>query len=329
MRWSALALLAAALALCALAGLVAGGVALAPGDVVNALLHPRAAGDAGTIVWTLRLPRVAIGLVAGASLSLAGALMQSLLRNPLVDPYLTGVSAGAGAAIAIAAVAGVAPAAVPPLGFASGLGTAIVVAVLARSGSGLSRERLILAGVSLSALLAAIVTVALLALSRDLASQMLLSWLAGSLAGRGWSDLAAAAPEALAGALLGLLAVPALNVLRVGERRAQALGVDVARLQWLLLVAATLLTSAAVALAGLVGFVGLIGPHLARRLVGADLRAVVPASALTGAILVILADALARTLASPAEVPLGVLLAFVGVPTFLVLYLGGGARAFS
>jgi iron complex transport system permease protein len=115
----------------------------------------------------------------------------------------------------------------------------------------------------------------------------------------------------------------------LGEGRAASLGVDVVRLQWLLLIAATLLTASAVALAGLVGFVGLIVPHLARRVVGADLRALIPASILLGATLVVSADALARTIAAPAEIPLGVLLAFVGVPTFLVLYLRGGARAYA
>src|SRR6202011_2506037 len=240
-----------------------------------------------------------------------------------------GVASGAGASIAVAATVGVAPILVPPLGFVSGLATSVLVATLARRGPRLDAERLVLAGVSLSALLAAIVTLAIERLARGTASEAILAWLAGSPAGRGWSELGAAAPEAILGALLGAATIPALNVLRLGEGRAAALGVDVVRLQWVLLVASTLLTAAAVALAGLVGFVGLVVPHLARRVVGADLRGLVPASVLVGASLVVLADALARTLAAPAEIPLGVLLAFVGVPTFLVLYLRGGARAYA
>jgi iron complex transport system permease protein len=321
--------LAALVPLAMLAGIAFGGAALAPDVLWNALAHPSAGGDAGTIVWQLRIPRVAIAATVGATLALAGVLLQSLLRNPIVDPYLTGVSSGAGASIAIAATAGVAPALVPPLGFVSGLATAILVAVLARRGPRLDAERLVLAGVSLSALLSAFVTLALERLARGTASEAILAWLAGSLAGRGWSDLAAAAPEAILGLAIGAATIPALNVLRLGEGRAAALGVDVTRLQWALLVAATLLTAAAVALAGLVGFVGLVVPHLARRVVGADLRALVPASILVGASLVILADTFARTLAAPAEIPLGVLLAFVGVPTFLVLYLRGAARAYA
>ena len=324
-----LALLAALVPLAMLAGVAVGGAAIAPSALAHALLHPSSGGDVATIVWQLRLPRVAIAAVVGAALALAGALLQAMLRNPLVDPYLTGVASGAGASIAVAATLGVAPLLVPPIGFASGLATAVLVAVLARRGPRLDPERLVLAGISLSALLSSVVALAIERLARGTASEAILSWLAGSLAGRGWNDLGAAAPEAIAGAVLGVAAIPSLNVLRLGEVRAAALGVDVVRLQWLLLVASTLLTAAAVALAGLVGFVGLVVPHLARRIVGADLRLLLPGAAFTGAALVVLADALARTIAAPAEVPLGVLLAFIGVPTFLVLYLRGAARAYA
>ena len=329
MRVTRLVALAALVPLAMLVGIAFGGAALAPGALMHALLHPSDGSDVATIVWQLRIPRVAIAATVGAALALAGTLLQALLRNPLVDPYLTGVSSGAGAAIAIAATLGLAPALIPPLGFVSGLATSILVAVLARRGPRLDAERLVLAGVSLSALLSAIVALAIERLARGTASEAIIAWLAGSLAGRGWSDLGAAAPEAILGTILGVATIPALNVLRLGEGRAASLGVDVTRLQWVLLVAATLLTAAAVALAGLIGFVGLVVPHLARRVVGADLRALVPASIFVGAALVVLADALARTVAAPAEIPLGVLLAFVGVPTFLVLYLRGAARAYA
>jgi ABC-type Fe3+-siderophore transport system permease subunit len=324
-----LAALAALVPLAMLAGIAFGGAAFAPGALAHALLHPHDGSDVATIVWQLRVPRVVIAATVGASLALAGTLLQALLRNPIVDPYLTGVASGAGASIAIATTIGVAPLLVPPLGFVSGLATSILVAVLARRGPRLDAERLVLAGVSLSALLSAIVTLAIERLARGTASETILAWLAGSLAGRGWPELGAAAPEAVLGLVLGVATIPALNVLRLGEGRAAALGIDVTRLQWVLLVASTLLTAAAVALAGLVGFVGLIVPHLARRVVGPDLRVLVPAAILVGAALVVLADTLARTLAAPAEIPLGVLLAFVGVPTFLVLYLRGAARAYA
>ena len=329
MRLTRLLALAALVPLAMLIGIAVGGAALAPGVLAHALLHPSEGGDAATIVWQLRVPRVAIAATVGASLALAGTLLQALLRNPIVDPYLTGVASGAGASIAIGATIGIAPVLIPPMGFVSGLATAVLVAVLARRGPRLDPERLVLAGVSLSALLSAIVTLALERLARGTASEAIIAWLAGSLAGRSWSDLGAAAPEMVLGALIGAAAIPALNVLRLGEGRAATLGVHVVRLQWALLVASTLLTAAAVALAGLLGFVGLIVPHLARRVVGPDLRMLVPAGILIGAALVVLADALARTIAAPAEIPLGVLLAFVGVPTFLVLYLRGIARAYA
>ena len=285
-----------------------------------ALVHPSRSDDASAILWSLRLPRVAIAACVGAALAVSGVLLQGLLRNPLVDPFLTGVSAGAGAAIALAVAAGIASPFVPGIGFAAGLGTALFVAFLARRGSGIDPERLILAGISLSALFSAVVTLVLVRLGRE-GGDAVLAWLAGSLASRGWHDLAATAPYALAGAALAALAAPSLNALRLGPNVARAVGVDIARTQWLVLGAAALLTAAAVALAGIIGFVGLIVPHLARRIVGTDARASLVASALLGAALVPLADALARSIAAPAEIPLGVLLAIVGVPTFLYLYL--------
>jgi iron complex transport system permease protein len=301
-------------------GLFVGGTGLPPGDVLRALLHPHAGGDAATIVWSLRAPRVVLAGVVGAALAVAGFLLQGMLRNPLVDPFLTGVSAGAGAAIAVGVGLGIAAPFLPALGFAAGLATALGVAFLARRGSGVDAERLILAGVSLSALFSAIVALALTRLGRN-GSDEILAWLAGSLAGRGWPELAWTAPYLVTGLVLAILAVPALNALRLGSGIARAVGVDVARANWLLLSAAALLTASAVALSGIVGFVGLIVPHLARRIVGSDGRYALLASILLGATLVPLADALSRSLFPPTEIPLGVLLAFVGVPTFLYLYL--------
>ena len=320
---------AATIPVAVLIGLAVGGTPLAPHAVIAALTHPRARDDVTTIVWALRLPRVAIAATVGATLALAGTLMQSLLRNPLVDPYLTGVSSGAGAAIAVAVALGVGVAAVPALGFAAGLMTAVVVAVLARRGSGLDAERLILAGVSIAALMSAFIALALTRLANGSASEAIIAWLAGSLAGRGWTDLLAALPYALVGLLGAVAMVPSLNVLRLGERRATALGLDLVRLQWIVLASAALLAAAAVALAGLVGFVGLIVPHLARRIVGADLRVAMPVALALGASLVVVADAASRALFAPLEIPLGVLLAFIGVPAFLFLYLRGAARTYA
>lgn len=302
-----------------LGGLLVGGTSLPLAQIVSALAHPHA-GEAATIVWQLRLPRVIIGAVVGASLAIAGALLQGMLRNPLVDPFLTGVSAGAAVAIVIGMTIGVSAAAVPALGFGAGTASALLVAALARRGTGIDATRLILAGVSLSSLFSAIIALVLTRLQTADAAPAIIGWLAGSLAARGWSDLAFTVPYVVIGSGIAALSVPALNALRLGDVRATSAGVDVGRAQWLILCAASLLTASAVTLSGTVGFVGLIVPHVARRLVGSDARAVIPASALLGATLVILADAVCRSAFAPAEIPIGVLLAFIGVPAFLYLY---------
>ncbi|MFY9718488.1 MAG: iron ABC transporter permease [Candidatus Cybelea sp.] len=301
--------------------LLVGATALSPADVASTLLHPNAAGTLHTIVWQLRLPRVCIAATVGASLALCGALLQGMLRNPLVDPYLTGVSAGAAAAITIAIVAGVSAAATPGIGFAAGLGTALLVAALARRGSGIDSNRLILAGVSLSTLFAAIVTLALVRADSNQYASAVVAWLAGSMAGRGWPDLAMAAPYMLLGAVLALVAAAPLNALRIGELRARAVGLNVKSAQWVMLAASSLLAASSVVLAGLVGFIGLIVPHIARRIVGSDARRLLPACASLGAALCMVADAVCRRVVAPAELPIGVLLAFIGVPAFLYLYL--------
>jgi iron complex transport system permease protein len=305
----------------AIASLLVGGAPLPAHDVLAALLHPRASGTTATIVWQLRLPRVCIAAVVGASLALSGALLQGMLRNPLADPYLTGVSAGAAAATAIAILAGVAAPATPAIGFAAGLGAALLVAALARRGSGLDANRLILGGVALSTLFAAVVTLAVVrAQSTDYAGTIV-AWLAGSMAGRGWHDLAVAAPYVGVGALLAACAIAPLNALRAGETRARSAGVGVDRAQWTILASAALLAAGSVVLAGLVGFIGLLVPHMARRIAGTDARTLLPACALAGAALCTLADAVCRSIVAPAELPVGVLLAFIGVPAFLYLYL--------
>jgi len=205
------------------------------------------------------------------------------------------------------------------LAFSAALATAVLVATLARTGTGLSHERLILAGISLSALFAGVVTLVILLSPRAGTSLSILAWLGGSLAGRGWAEARMAAGYAGAGAVLALALAPPLNALRFGEARARALGVDVDRAGWAILAAASLLTAAAVSVSGLVGFVGLIVPHITRRLVGDDARYTLVAGTLVGAMLVVLADAAARSIAPPLDLPVGVLLSMFGVPIFLFL----------
>ncbi len=304
-----------------LIGLLVGGSKLTPSTVVFALVHPGSHTDASSIIWQLRFPRVCIAAVVGAALGVAGAILQGMLRNPLVDPYLTGVSAGAAAAITLAIAFGIATPLLPGLGFIAGLATGALVAALARRGARIDAQRLILAGVSLSALFSAIVALVLTRLQQGGYAEAIIAWLAGSLAGRGWHELWASLPYSLAGLIFALGSARPLNALRLGDVRAASLGVNVDRAQWIILGAASLLTASAVSLSGIVGFVGLIVPHIARRAVGSDARCAIVASLILGAALMPLADAASRALLPPLEIPIGVLLAFVGVPAFLYFYL--------
>lgn len=321
MKPLAVTALAALVPIAAVASLLVGATPLSLSQIAAGLLHPHAPGAFAAIVWEIRLPRVCIAATVGASLALCGALLQGMLRNPLADPYLTGVSAAAAAAIAISVLAGVAAGAIPAIGFGAGLGAALLVAALARRGSGIDATRLILAGVSLSTLFAAIVSLAVVRAQSGSYAPTILAWLAGSMAGRGWHDLVVTLPYAGIGALLAGAAIAPLNALRIGDLRARSVGVDVDRAQWLILAACALLAASSVVLAGLVGFIGLIVPHFARRIVGSDARALLPACVAIGAALCMLADAVCRVVVAPAELPIGVLLAFIGVPAFLYLYL--------
>jgi iron complex transport system permease protein len=301
--------------------MIVGAAPLPPATIATELAHPHGHGALHAIVWDIRLPRICIAATVGACLALCGALLQGMLRNPLVDPYLTGVSAASAAAVAVAITAGISPIATPGIGFGAGLAAAVLVAALARRGAGIDSNRLILAGVSLSTLFAAIVTLVIVRAQSTAYAATVIAWLAGSMAGRGWPELALALPYAATGAALALAAANSLNALRVGDLRARAAGLDVSRAQWMMLASSSLLAAASVVLAGLVGFIGLIVPHLARRVVGSDARVLLPACASIGAALCVAADAICRRIVAPAELPIGVLLAFIGVPAFLYMYL--------
>lgn len=318
-RTAILAALIVALAVACVAAIALGSVRYPPDAIAAALFHPRPGDDASIVLWSLRFPRVVIAALVGAALAIAGTLMQDLLGNPLVDPYLTGASAGAALAIAVAIAAGVPAAAYSAVALGASLATTIVVAALARTGTGLSVERMLVAGIALSSLFAGMTTLVILWTPSNAASLNILAWLGGSLAGHGWRDLAWAALYALAGVCLALLAVPALNALRLGARRAQALGVNLDRTRWIVVIAICLLTSAAVSVSGIIGFIGLIVPHIVRAIVGRDVRWTIAAAVPTGATILILADTVARSAAPPTEIPLGILLSLLGVPAFLYL----------
>lgn len=270
-------------------------------------------------LWHIRLPRVLAAVLIGAVLSAAGAAYQAMFRNPLVSPDILGVSAGAGLGASLGLFLGLPMLLVQAIAFAGGLGAVGLVCLVAA----LVRRHdpvlvLVLAGVAVSALLGA--GISLLKLLADPYTQLpsITFWLLGGLNAVVIDDLKVTAPLLLIGLLPLVLLRWRVNLLGLGDEEASALGVAVTPLRWTLIAAATLCTAAAVSLAGIIGWVGLVVPHIARLLVGADFRRLLPASLLLGASFLLAADTLARTLA-PIELPLGILTAFVGVPCFLLV----------
>lgn len=268
------------------------------------------------IVTDLRLPRAIAALVTGALLAMAGCLMQVLLRNPLADPYVLGLSGGAAAFALIGMALGLSFVPVPVLAFAGAMTTMILVFVLARGHGPWSTTRVLLTGVVVAAGWGALISL-ILATGPDASLRSMLYWLMGDLSYAGLSAWWLV-PLALGLGLLWLRA-RALNVMSGGELQAALLGESTRARFWEVYVAASLLTGMAVSIAGAVGFVGLIIPHLMRLIVGADHRLLLPAAALFGGSFLVIADTLARSVIAPRQLPVGVLTALVGVPLFLVL----------
>lgn len=329
---------------CVLAATVVTSLAVGPTgislDALPAVLWSMAAGaaDAETaterlVLVDLRLPRTLIGLFVGASLALAGAMMQGMFRNPLADPGLIGVSAGA----ALAAISTIAlsdtilafwPAifgihALPVAAFLGGLATTLLLVLVANRSGGLMIGTLLLAGIAFGALANA--GSGLLAyLSNDRELRDLTLWSLGSLSGANWDKVTAVVPFALALALFTPAMVRALNGLLLGEAEAFHLGINVEKSKRILVTLTAAAVGAAVAVAGVIGFVGIVVPHFARLLTGPDHRLVLPASAVFGGVIVLTADVIARLIVQPAELPIGIVMAGIGAPVFLHLVLKRG-----
>jgi iron complex transport system permease protein len=276
----------------------------------------RVSGETQFIVGQLRLPRILLGATVGFALAAAGAVMQGFFRNPMADPSIIGVSSGA----AVGAVAAIAfPAVVPvglrPAAFATALVAAFAVYAVATENGHTPVATLLLAGVAVQTLLGAVTSYLLVASGESLREAMY--WLMGNLHAATWTEVELALPPALLAFLALLAHARDLNVLLLGEEDARALGVDVKRTKRLLLALASVVTAAAVAVAGVIGFVGLIVPHAMRLLVGPDHRILLPASALAGASFLVVADTVARS--GAAELPVGIVTAAVGAPFFLYL----------
>jgi len=287
--------------------------------IASALLGRDAhvAPEHSTIILDIRLPRVLMALVVGAGLSVAGSAYQALLRNPLADPYILGVSTGAAVgAITATLLASGSPFARPVAAFGGALLTTAVVYVLGQSGRGASTERLILAGVIVNALLSSVVIFMVTAAGSR--QRSVLSWLIGDLSGES-VILPIIAALVVVGAVIIYFNARSLNLLMTGEEEALALGVEVDRVKLVVYLAASLITGAVVAVSGVIGFVGLIIPHLVRLAGGSDNRLVVPAAALGGASFLLAADTIARTIIAPRELHIGVITALIGAPVFVFL----------
>jgi iron complex transport system permease protein len=274
------------------------------------------------IVWEIRLPRVVIAGLVGATLAFSGATYQAVFRNPLADPYLIGVAAGASlgaTAVIVSAldytVGGVSL--VPLAAFAGGLTAVALAYALARVGRTVPTVTLILAGVAISSIATSATSFLIITHSQRI--HITLTWLLGGFNLSAWSKLWWVLPYVLPAAVIILLYGRILNVLQLDEEQAQQLGVNVERVKLLLLAAASLATAAAVSVSGIIGFVGLIIPHAVRLLWGPDYRQLLPMSMVMGAAFLILADLLARTVNTPGEVPVGIITAFCGAPFFLYL----------
>jgi iron complex transport system permease protein len=314
-----------------------GAVAIEPGRVI-AILFERigllAAGSADAteqaVVLSIRLPRAVLGVLVGAGLAVSGAALQGLFRNPLADPALIGISTGAALFAAAAIVLGGAAAATLPSGlivhllplaaFAGGLITTFIVYRIATREGRTDIATMLLAGVALNAITAAGIGL-LIFISSEQQLRDINFWLLGSLGGASWERLIVAGPLMLAAILALPLLARHLNALVLGETEARHLGFDVERIKRITVVLAALAAGAAVALCGVIGFIGLLVPHLLRLLLGPNHRALLPAAGLLGAILMLIADSLARTVVLPAELPIGILTSCIGGPFFLWLLM--------
>ncbi|MFC1870460.1 FecCD family ABC transporter permease [Chloroflexota bacterium] len=281
--------------------------------------RPTWASSVETIIFYIRLPRVLLAGLVGASLALAGATYQGLFRNPLADPYLLGIAQGAGlgAVIGFLLPESWQIVSIPLLAFAGALVAVAIVYSIARVGKTLPMTTLILAGVALGAFLASI-TSYLMIISGD-KLHGIISWLLGTFSLTNWGEVATVIPYIFIGTVIIWLYARPLNVMQLDEEQAQQLGINVERTKLILLVAATLITAAAVCFCGIIGFVGIIIPHAVRLAWGPDHRFLLPLATFAGATFLILADTAARTVLAPTEIPVGVITAFLGAPFFLYL----------
>lgn len=275
-----------------------------------------------TIVNQVRLPRIAVGALAGAALAAAGVTLQGTFRNPLADPSIIGVSVGGSLGAVVAISLGLANSGLwvlPIFAFVGAMGAALLVYVLSLANGKSQPATLLLAGVAVNAFLGALISALLLFTNQFPELQAILSWLIGGLRGLGWAHAGAIAGPVLVTIALLFAFARDLNLMLLGEETAQGLGIDVGRTRFVLLMLAALVTGSAVSIAGPIGFVGLVVPHMLRLIVGPDHRLLLPVSALGGAVFLVATDTIARTIIQPAELQVGIITNLLGAPFFLYL----------
>lgn len=319
--------LAVLLGLLTLASAGLGAYEISPGDVLSSIAHRAGVGGSElarvpeSVLWNVRFPRIVLALLVGASLGCAGALMQGVFGNPLAEPSVIGVSSGA----AVGAVAAISLGlnflgnwTLPAFAFVAGLGTALLVYSMSRSGGRTEVVTLILTGIAVNAFAGALIGLFIF-LADTAAVNQITFWQLGSLSQATWPKVLAVLPCAALGLAVAPFYARKLDLLALGERPARHLGVDVERLRVVLILVVALLTAAAVSVSGVIGFVGLVIPHLLRMAAGPGHRFLIPGSALGGAVVLLAGDLAARTVVEPAELPLGVLTALFGSPFFFWL----------
>lgn len=288
--------------------------------LVNSSITPSWSTVEDTIIFQIRLPRIILGLLVGAALGVAGATMQGLFKNPMADPFIIGISAGAALGAMSAIVFGLTLLGmytIPLMAFLGAVTTVFVVYNIASVGGKLPVGTLLLAGIAMSTFLSAIGSF-LMYISGESLHQIVF-WLMGGLWGRGWDYVRMAFPWICLGIIIIYIFARDLNIMLLGEEPAQHLGIEVETLKKVMMTSAALITAVAVSVSGIIGFVGLIIPHIMRILVGPDHRILFPTSALVGGVFLVWADTLARTIIAPTEIPVGIITAFFGAPFFIYL----------
>ncbi|OOB79936.1 MAG: iron ABC transporter permease [Epulopiscium sp. Nuni2H_MBin001] len=309
-------MLVVAIAIMSIVALGIGSAGYSPKEIIDALISDEHS-TIKVVVTHLRLPRVLLALLVGAALSIAGALLQSVMGNPLADPGSIGVSAGAGtAAITILLLFPHLSASVPLFAFAGAALACVLIFIMAYDG-GISAIRIILSGVAINSVLGAYNSFLQLLHSDDLSS--VLAFMNGSLSGRSWSQVYIAAAYGSVGLVLAFCCIKTANLLLLGEDMAKSLGVNVTKSRILLSAVSAFLAAATVTVVGMVGFVGLIVPHISRLVIGSDYKALLPVCTLMGALVVLVADTVGRTIIPGMEVPVGIVMALVGGPFFLYM----------